>query len=182
MTFAYIAQGEAKYDDLSVIFAQAVSDVIILSSDDEELPNATGKDFVLVDEELPNAPVEPEYVVVDEMMIEQPKNTMAIVPYQPPVEAIPLQAIPTLDAIDISSSSTQTELLNWWEYVDFTSDDEGSTATDASTARSLNFATSTSRGFRERFSRCKTSMSPVKSGIHLSSTASNSPLAKPPSK
>lgn len=141
-----------------------------------DAPNApVGNEFVLVDEELPAADGDPDFVMVDEepvMMV----HPLAIIPYEEPVQAVPLQMVPPLDMVEISSSSTQSSLVNWWEYVDFMSDDEGSTA------NSFNYASATKKGIREHASRCKTYLSPVKKGVRLSSTASNSPLGKPPRK
>lgn len=114
---------------------------------------------------------------------EQPSQSMepfAIVPY---VEPVPLQSIPPLDMVDISSSSTQSPLFNWWDYLEAMSDDTSSTATDTSTARSFNFEVSTLKGVRRLNSRrYKGCVSLVKAAVYLSSTASNSPLKKPSKK
>lgn len=106
-------------------------------------------------------------------------EALAIVPHLDPDEPKPLQMVPPLDMIDVSSSSTQSSLFNWWEYIELMSDNEGSTATDTSTANSFAFPTMASKGIYRHTSRYK-NKSPTKPSIHLSSTASNSPVAKPP--
>lgn len=179
---AYRTKGEKKFASLSVIFAPSAYPVIILSSDDEgvDLPNeAAGKQFVLVGEEgnLPDFMED-----VQHEPLEGSNEQLAIVPYQPPIDAAPLQSIPHGDLVDISSSTATSSLVHWRDLLGAWSDDEGSTATDGSTARSFIFSTSTRRGFREHTSRYKTRMSPVKHCANMSSTASNSPHGKPPRK
>lgn len=187
--WAYVANGEAKFEELSVIFAQPVAEIIVLSSDDEDMKppnNESRKAFVLVDDDMPEMDrnlANGEHAMGFQDLADDMQGLgvepYAIVPY---VEPLALQSIPPLDMMDISSTSTQSSLFNWWDYLEKTSDDEGSTATDSSTARSFTFATWTNkRGFREHGSHYKTRMSPAKH-VHLSSTASNSPLAKTPPK
>lgn len=193
--YAYLAKGDAKFEELAIMFAPFVDNVIIVSSDEENMGNGIpGKKFILVDEDVglvdnnvgkETGTRETDYVLVDAdgahtqeaVMVDQ----LAIVPYIEPEEAQPFQIIPPLDMIDISSTSTQSSLFNWWEQIGMMPDDEGSTATDTSTANSFAFAVSTAKGTRTGYSRYKY-YSPIKPGIHLSSTASNSPFAKLPRK
>lgn len=187
---AYLAKGEGKYEELSVMFARAFGDIVNVPSDDDtmELPTEMlGKEFVPVDDAMPRKDdalmVDWQFVGMDVAAPHEPAGMMvdnlAIVPY---IEPLPIQSIPPLDTINISSSSNESSLANWWDYLAVSSDDEGSTATDSSTARSFNFYSSTKRGFGKHSSRYKSHLSPVKPTVHLSSTASNFPLAKPPRK
>lgn len=172
-SWAYLAEGEPKFEELSVIFARAVDDIVVVSSDEEgtNLPNElTGKEFILIDDEMPQQEEQRDMIV----------EPYAIVPY---VEPVPLQSIPPLDTINISSTSTQTSVFNWWDYLACMSDDEGSTATESSTARSFKCPiTQNRRRLRHHTSRDNGPVSPLKSGVLLSATASNSPLSKPRTK
>lgn len=143
-----------------------------------------GKRFVLVDEELfedDHNSMDHDYVDANHQTIAVVVAELAIVPYVDPNEPQSLQMIPPLDMIEVSSSTTQSSLANWWEQLDFMSDDEGSTATDTSTANSFAFASLSSKGLHNHTSHYK-DKSPMKPSIRLSSTASNSPLAKQPRK
>lgn len=67
---------------------------------------------------------------------------IANVPFrvESPIHAVPLQVIPPLDMMEISSgSSHSTTLHNWWDYINVSFEDsEGSSATDLSTGHSVN--------------------------------------------
>lgn len=183
-----------------MIFAVAVGEVIVVSSDDEavvevadptievadpvievadpvievanpviDVPNPVlGNEWVLVDDNVGDEWVEPEVQWDPLQMVDE---EMVLVPNESHVHAVPLQMIPPLDTVQIFSQSTQSSTF-WWEYLNFASDD------DASTANSFNYTT---QGIRGR-SRYKNHHSPLKPNVSLSSTASNSPCGKPPKK
>lgn len=180
---AHHSMGEAKFEELTVIFAPYVDNVVLVSSTSE-----SEKRFVLVDEDTDpedEGAMESDNLNADlvhnHQSIADVVEELAIVPYVNPEEQKPLQMIPPLDMIGVSSSTTESSLFNWWEQISLMSDDEGSTATNTSTANSIAFATVEPKGIRHHTSRYK-NKSPVKPSIRLSSTASNSPLAKPPRK
>lgn len=79
-SWAYLTEGEPKFEELSVIFARPVDDVIAVSSDDEgtNLPmELTGKEFILIDDDIPQEEEGRDMIV----------ESYAIVPY---VEPVPL--------------------------------------------------------------------------------------------
>lgn len=182
--YAYLAKGEAKYEELAVMFSPYVDNVVLVSSDDDNVEptkGLLGKKFVLVDENVGNVDNN-----VGEVEVHAQKggrgDDLAIVPYVGPEMAQPLQMIPPPHAVDISSMDTESSVFNWWEeYLDVMSDDDGSTATDASTANSVAIGVNTSKGNWTGYSRY-TYYSPKKPGTRFSSTASNSPFGKPPRK
>lgn len=169
-----------------MIFAPAVGAVIVVSSDDEtvvevadpviDVPNPVidvqnpvlGNAWVLVDDNVGDQWVEPDAQWEPLQMVDE---EMVLVPIESPAHAVPWQMIPPLDTVQISSQSTQSSNF-WWEYLNFTSDD------DASTANSFNYTTQCIHGR----SRYKNHHSPLKPNVRLSSTASNSPCGKPPKK
>lgn len=145
-------------------------EVVYVSSDSEVAVHEpvyppAGNEMIVVHEDVH----EPEgWVMVhpDEAMVDADVGS--------PIHAIPLQMIPPLDMIEVSSNSTQSECVNWWDYLNLMSDEEGSSQTDISTANSFSYSQQGIRGRRIR----KKPVSPKDDGIRLSSTASNSPFGK----
>lgn len=62
-----------------------------------------------------------DYVIVDSDGAQTQEggmvNHMTVVPYVGPDQALLLQMMPPLDMIDISSTSTQSSIFNWWEHI-----------------------------------------------------------------
>lgn len=66
----------------------------------------------------------------------QPHPVDAI--YEEPVHAMAIEVVPPLDVMEISSSSSHSSQVNWYDYIDYMSESDGSSATDMSTANSFN--------------------------------------------
>lgn len=159
------------------MFAPPVDDTVMLSSDEDGVNHTndmSGKEFILVDDEMPQQPLND---MPPNWTDQTPENVdpYAIVPY---VQPVPLQSVPPLNLVSISSDTSKSSLFNWWDYLEAMSDDTSSTATDTSTARSVNFMVSTPKVVRPRPTHHKDRASTSKQAVYLSSTASNSPLKK----
>lgn len=165
--YAYLVKGESKFEELRVIFARAADEVIVLSDDtahthsvivvsstDGAGDNEDGE--VVVSQNHDNsfhydidALMAIEHIGNEGLQVGEPSNAwnddeamadVAIVPFpvEDPVDAVPLQAIPPLDMLEISSGSAHSSQFNVWDYLDISfSESDGSSATDLSTGHSV---------------------------------------------
>lgn len=131
--YAYLVKCEPKFEELAIMFAPYVDNVVLVSSDEQNVDPRNcipGKKFVLVDEDVGTlvnivgddpGVGDTDYVIVDSDGAQTQEggmvNHMAVVPYVGPDQALPLQMMPPLDMIDISSTSTQSSIFNWWEHI-----------------------------------------------------------------
>lgn len=174
---AYLYRGEAKFDELAVIFDPPACQVIMATNEEVwtydidalmALEYAPGGGDQVGNEAAPDQQIDLLSLQADVQLV--PPNAT----HEEPIDAIPLQVIPSVHMIEISSSSSHSSQVNWWDYLDYMSESEGSSATDMSTANSFNVLLD---GHRHTQIRKKKVAKDEDKG-RATSTASNSPFGK----
>lgn len=194
--FAYQTYGEARFEDLCVIFAPSVVEVVMLSSD-EEIPNEKDDDAVVIIEESKHAArrhLKGKMVDITSPFHTKNRRHPKIVhargkdggPSKQPFmhgapnhgllnahPAVPKPSSFALDKAHVSPGPTKTPPYNIWDPIPYFSDDD-SAATYISTANSFNCG---ARGIRSQpIPRDKWKKNHTKG--HFSATDSWSPNPK----
>lgn len=184
MAHAYAKYGDAKFEELSVMFATRAVEVVTLScNEDTPAPNIVdkgkgknwrGKATLIPDVGPSNhAPM----MAFDKHDMDRYWITMARPPY--PITAYvppkhPVSNSPKftpLHLVDVSNNLVETPPFNIWDYIEYFSDTELG-ATDISTANSYNYR---ARGQRSNLDRKKKSSGGPKK-CRTSATDSCSPF------